>query len=138
MSDFTESFDARLWAEAFKAHVVANPSIATDEGTLHAWFANAIMRGYDEHARKYPSDALINAVGRYDYDAEHRVHLGAASMRIVEEALTFGRPHVDKDGIALDMQPRDQSGRIVAPVQHAPAPRPDGPWRNNRDNTTGE
>ncbi len=45
----------------------------------------------------------------------------------------------DEEQFADDDDPiLDQSGRIVAPAQHAPAPRPDGPWRNNRNNTTGE
>jgi hypothetical protein len=50
--DFTQSFDARDWAKAFVEHVRANPSIATDQGTMLGWFANAIMRGYDEHDRR--------------------------------------------------------------------------------------
>lgn len=56
-TDFTQSFDARDWAAAFVAHVQANPAIATDEGTMIGWFANAIMRGYDEHARKLREEA---------------------------------------------------------------------------------
>ena len=43
-----------------------------------------------------------------------------------------------KDNPCQDESVTDDSGRIVAPAQHAPAPRPDGPWRNNRNNTTGE
>jgi hypothetical protein len=39
------SFDARDWAEAF---CKLNPSM--DEGVMIAWFANALMRGYD-HAK---------------------------------------------------------------------------------------
>jgi hypothetical protein len=37
------SFDARDWAEAF---CKLNPQM--DEGTMLAWFANALMRGFDE------------------------------------------------------------------------------------------
>jgi hypothetical protein len=40
------SFDARDWAKAFCDR---NPN--ADEETMVAWFANALMRGYDE-ARK--------------------------------------------------------------------------------------
>lgn len=47
--DFTQSFDARVWAKAFVKHVAKNPDIATDEETMVGWFANAIMRGYDEN-----------------------------------------------------------------------------------------
>jgi hypothetical protein len=50
MPDFTESFDARDWARAL--HVQQRPEIATDEGTMIGWFANALMRGWDEHARR--------------------------------------------------------------------------------------
>ena len=48
-TDFTQSFDARGWAKAFIEHVKVNPNIPTDEGTMISWFANAIMRGYDEY-----------------------------------------------------------------------------------------
>jgi hypothetical protein len=37
------SFDAKDWAEAF---CKLNPSV--DEDTALVWFANALMRGYDE------------------------------------------------------------------------------------------
>lgn len=45
---FHESFDARVWAVAFCGIV---PD--ADEELMTAWFANAIMRGYDEASRKY-------------------------------------------------------------------------------------
>lgn len=57
-TDFTQSFDGKVWAEAFVRHVKANPGIATDEGTMLAWFCNALMRGWDEHARRYPVASL--------------------------------------------------------------------------------
>lgn len=41
------SFDAQDWAEAFCKH---NPD--ADLGTMIAWFANALMRGFDEHASR--------------------------------------------------------------------------------------
>lgn len=50
--DFTQSFDARVWAKAFVKHVAEKPDIATDEETMIGWFANAIMRGYDENDRQ--------------------------------------------------------------------------------------
>ena len=37
------SFDARDWAEAFCKH---NPG--ADEANMVGWFANALMRGFDE------------------------------------------------------------------------------------------
>jgi hypothetical protein len=37
------SFDARDWAEAF-----CKLNSGIDEGLMIAWFANALMRGYDQ------------------------------------------------------------------------------------------
>lgn len=37
------SFDARDWAEAFCKRFPG-----ADEGTMRAWFANSLMRGFDE------------------------------------------------------------------------------------------
>jgi len=45
---FNSSFDARVWADAFVSFVEKNPRIATDRETMLGWFANALMRGYDE------------------------------------------------------------------------------------------
>lgn len=47
--DILQSFDAQVWAKAFVEHVRVNPAIATDEMAMISWFANALMRGYDEH-----------------------------------------------------------------------------------------
>ena len=40
-------FDAQAWAKTFVKTVTANPAIPTDEDTMLAWFASAIMAGYD-------------------------------------------------------------------------------------------
>jgi hypothetical protein len=54
------SFDARDWAKAFvKMH-------GGDEGLMQAWFANALMRGYDEGGARRTRDAVI-AEGRAAY-----------------------------------------------------------------------
>lgn len=46
------SFDAKDWAEAFckTAEKLGHPGI--DEDWVMGWFANALMRGYDEHAMR--------------------------------------------------------------------------------------
>lgn len=49
---FTQSFQGKDWAEVFVKRVSKKPSIATDVGTMHGWFSNAIMRGHDEADRK--------------------------------------------------------------------------------------
>ena len=43
------SFDARDWAEAFNKTAVKLGYSEMDEGWLIGWFANALMRGFDEH-----------------------------------------------------------------------------------------
>jgi hypothetical protein len=50
---FAQSFDARDWARAFMEQF-GERMYGIDEETMFGWFANAIMRGYDEHARRYP------------------------------------------------------------------------------------
>ena len=42
------SFDAQDWAKEFCR---INPTM--DEGTMVGWFANALMRGFDEHAARH-------------------------------------------------------------------------------------
>ena len=63
-NSFTLSFDAAQWAKAFVQHVWANKNIPYDEGCMVGWFANALMRGYDEHAWKHQIQALDNDVLR--------------------------------------------------------------------------
>lgn len=42
------SFDARDWAAAFRRAAIKLDYSNMDEGWLTGWFANALMRGYDE------------------------------------------------------------------------------------------
>jgi hypothetical protein len=42
------SFDARDWAEAFCKIAAEQGHPGIDEGWMITWFANALMRGYDE------------------------------------------------------------------------------------------
>lgn len=51
-----ESFDAVDWAEEFVRLVKQKPEIPTDEGTMTGWFANALMRGFDEANRRRDAD----------------------------------------------------------------------------------
>lgn len=41
------SFDARDWAKAF-CKIARTKGLEIDEGWMVSWFANALMRGYDE------------------------------------------------------------------------------------------
>lgn len=44
--------DARKWARAFMTISKDHPGLPSDEGTMLGWFANAIMAGWDAHARR--------------------------------------------------------------------------------------
>lgn len=46
-NDLFSTMDAHAWANRFVERVAENPDIATDVGTMLAWFAGAIMTGYD-------------------------------------------------------------------------------------------
>jgi hypothetical protein len=49
-NDLIGETDARVWAQRFVQRVADNPAIATDEGTMLAWFSSAILAGYDAAA----------------------------------------------------------------------------------------
>ena len=54
-----QSFDARDWAKEFLRCCECAPGlgpVAPDEETMVGWFANALMRGYDEHRWKAERD----------------------------------------------------------------------------------
>lgn len=53
-----QTFDGQTWAKEFIRHVKDRPEIATDEGTMIGWFANAIMVGYDR-AKQEPNSVVI-------------------------------------------------------------------------------
>lgn len=50
-NNFTQSWDALKWAQAFRSTARSLGYCDMDEGWLVGWFANAIMRGYDECRR---------------------------------------------------------------------------------------
>lgn len=52
------SFDARDWAKAFMDACGKAGEGFLSEEVMTAWFANALMRGYDEHARRTSSAVL--------------------------------------------------------------------------------
>jgi hypothetical protein len=46
------SFDARDWVEAFCRIAAEKGHPDIDEGWMIGWFANALMRGFDEYGRR--------------------------------------------------------------------------------------
>lgn len=55
-TSFASSMDAQVWAKAFMQRFGGDARHAIDEGLMLAWFANAIMRGYDEAHNKIKQD----------------------------------------------------------------------------------
>jgi hypothetical protein len=51
-ADPLRSFDAVVWAKAFVETVEKNGTIPLDRETMTTWFANALMRGWDERVRR--------------------------------------------------------------------------------------
>lgn len=47
-----QSFDAEDWARVFLQFASENPALPHDLDTMRGWFANALMRGYDERSRR--------------------------------------------------------------------------------------
>ena len=47
------SFDASDWAEEFRRIAIELGYSDMDEDWLIGWFANALMRGYDEAAKRH-------------------------------------------------------------------------------------
>jgi hypothetical protein len=52
----SHTFDAHDWAKEFVYQVNKKPEIATDVDVMTAWFANAIMAGYDEANRRISTE----------------------------------------------------------------------------------
>lgn len=48
------SYDARDWAAAFRKTAIELGYSDMDEGWLICWFANALVRGYDQRASEEP------------------------------------------------------------------------------------
>lgn len=52
------TMDARVWAKEWLETLAENPDIATDEGAMIGWFANAIMAGYDTAQSRHPPERV--------------------------------------------------------------------------------
>lgn len=51
------SFDARDWAKSW-CEIAEKQGFKTDEDWMIGWFANALMRGYDEHTKRSSKEIL--------------------------------------------------------------------------------
>ena len=57
------SFDADVWVDAWMEAIDKNPQIPFDRQTMTGWFANALMRGFDEWKMHNPDTKLIERIG---------------------------------------------------------------------------
>lgn len=73
--------DAQTWAKAFVRLIEHTPRLATDEGTMLGWFANAIMAGHDEGVRQERQRGFDERVREIAYQAA-----GAGAGAVMEKA----------------------------------------------------
>jgi hypothetical protein len=73
------SFDARDWAEAF---CKLNPGM--DEGLMISWFANALMRGYDEAMSRESRVRDLLKSASYHVESEGDVSLLTMIREVLE------------------------------------------------------
>lgn len=81
-------FGAPEWATMFQASMRGqNQPVTPDHDLLVGWFSNAIMRGYDEHARKYGK--LIELAVMGDRNRGSKCYTVDAELAIMGEADKF-------------------------------------------------
>ena len=97
--DFAQSMDAREWARSFIDYVKRNPSLATDEGVMIAWFANSIMRGYDEGTRREIERQLERST--FELSGSEAVYGFAAWLTTRREPITMSAAHDSSDPAVL-------------------------------------
>ena len=107
-TSFAQSFDAMDWARAFVQHVEANPAIPTDVGTMLAWFAGAIMRGFDEANRRRDA-ALLETPKGLEISAEN--WLRQAAGRVEQSGF-----ELDADILIRDLLHNLRAARSALPV----------------------
>jgi len=78
--NLSQEFDVKVWVKEWMETINKNPDIPKDEGAMIAWFANAIMAGYDNHMWKHPdvyiqmsNSRSICGVWMYEPSMEERV-----------------------------------------------------------------
>lgn len=63
-ADLLGVFDAKDWAARFTQRATENPTLPLDEQAMTAWFAGAIMAGFEEHQARQ-SQAPTATEGRF-------------------------------------------------------------------------
>lgn len=115
-----QSFDARVWANAFVLHLARYPAIASDREAMTTWFTSSLQRGWVEsqhqrfdevnqagaaHVRLLTEDAIGGAVAR-GWCSKANVHKefdGDLAEAIVQEVMALPRmtcPEMMEQGLA--------------------------------------
>jgi hypothetical protein len=71
--EFAQSFDAQDWAAAFCDRftiIRVEDEELMDEGLMIGWFANAIMRGWDEHERRISYEQWLEVGTKHKFCSE--------------------------------------------------------------------
>lgn len=79
-NDLVGEVDATVWVEHWKAAISDRPGIPRDEGAMIAWFANAIMSGYDEGRRAEQKRDIGEKIREMMFQAA-----GAATRPLLED-----------------------------------------------------
>jgi hypothetical protein len=93
-----------VWAAEWLKTISKTPSIATDEGTMIGWFANAIMAGYDEAERRHqplplPDEReLCKQMARAYFDSEQReAEIWGRCEAAMRDVLAILRPYMRRE-----------------------------------------
>lgn len=76
--------DAQIWTKHWLATIAEHPTIPTDEGAMLAWFANAIMSGYDAGRHFEQKRDIVEKLREIIFQAA-----GAATRPLLEDHPTY-------------------------------------------------
>lgn len=122
------SFDARDWARSFCEIAAKNGHHDIDEGWMISWFANALMRGYDENARRvgkllgHVRNATDIQRSPGNWNCNHYMHGMANGLIFALHTMENGEgtpPYLDAPKKWLDDRPRIEGGPVSS-VEEAP------------------
>ena len=102
-------FSAKVWAEEFVKSVKKNPKIATDEGTMLGWFANAIMAGYDKANQEKAGSIKVGVEEIKDTIVNNKI-----TPELVEKHFPKGQCNERGNAIVLHAEMLIELARITA------------------------
>lgn len=107
--DPLQTLDAQLWAKEFM-RIWSGRWAEVDEGLMIAWFANAIMRGFDEASNRTRAAAERDALKAQNADLE------ADYQRIIREIIPHAKPASGREDDQLE-PPWEVVSRLAAELE---------------------